>query len=270
MRKFVVISVNENPEYVFYIPLVVWAWRKLGWTPIVITVNVPVYIQELWDTWIDKESEYHHFIQIDFHHQYGYKSETISQVARLYAACDIYIYKNDYIMTSDADMLPLSDYWKFNPKNITVWGHDLTEYEHMPICYIGMMATRWREVMGLVSPDHNAMLKRDLDVMPNAKSEDQVKRWVVDQDLITARINEVQFEKEFIHRGVYSNGYPIGRVDRSAWNLFQNELIDCHMPRVLSNPGGFSQITQILMRVWPTEDFNWFAKYTEEFTKLVK
>lgn len=276
MRKFVVISVNENPEYQFYIPLVMWAWRHFGWEPIIQCVNVDTRVVKLWFDVFDKlhegitaEMKFHYSMKgMDFTVPPGYRSDTVAQTARLYAAC--VIHNDDYIMTSDADMLPLSDYWKFDPEKITVWGHDLTGYQHMPICYIGMKSSRWREVMGIVNNDHNAILKRDLDVIPNAKSEDQVKRWVVDQDLITERINNVQFDKEFVHRGVYSNGYPVGRIDRSAWEISYGSNIDCHMPRVLNNPGGFSQIAQVLMRVWPSEDFNWFAKYTEEFFKLVK
>lgn len=258
MRKFVVISVNENPEYIFYIPLVTWAWKKLGWIPIVQIVNTirtPLIIKDE--------------ITMNFNQQAGYRSETVAQMARLYAACGNFE-MNDYIMTSDVDMLPLSDYWKFDPDKITVWGHDLTGYQHMPICYIGMKVSRWIEVMGLTSTNYNHMLQRDLDSMPNAKSEDQVKRWVVDQDLITERINAVQFEKEFIHRGVYENGYPIGRVDRSAWTLKHDTFIDCHMPRVLNASMEKAKLLNLILKVWPEEDFRWFDKYSEQFSSLIK
>lgn len=267
MRKFVVISVNENPEYLFYVPLVVWAWRKLGWEPLMFKTFVMQgdkwqELKRLWEQTGDI------FLQPTIKFIEGYDSSTQAQISRLYAAC---VKPFDYIMTSDVDMLPLSDYWKFDPEKITVWGHDLTGYQHMPICYIGMKGARWIEVMGLTSDDFSSLMKRDLDNMPNAKSEDQVKRWVVDQDLITERINAVQFEKEFVHRGVYENGYPIGRVDRSAWKIDLEVNIDCHLPR-----GGYSdwtsqmKIMDVLYTNFPDENFSWVTQYITAFKNLIK
>lgn len=266
MTKCVVISVNENEQYLFYLPLVVWAWRKIGWEPIVLVsgtekqslpfllaVNRSVHSHELWKVGPIE----------------GYGSDTIAQVSRLYAAC-LYGHKDDYLMTSDVDMLPLSDYWKFDPEKITVWGHDLTNFQHIPICYVGMKRTRWVEVMGLSSHLYNLMMKRDLDAMPNAKSEDSVKRWVVDQDLITDRINSVAFVKHFEPRGTLPTGYPIGRVDRSSWSLDHPQFIDCHMLRdIWSNPEHLARTMLLLYKVWPEENFSWFLEYVEEFKKLI-
>ena len=264
MTKFVVISVNENPQYLFYLPLTIWAWRKFGWTPIVMCSG-PQGIHFLAAIKHSLNPDMWRVGPID-----GYGTDTTAQVSRLYAAC-LYGPDNDYLMTSDVDMLPLSDYWKFDPEKITVWGHDLTGFQHMPICYIGMKRTRWIEVMGLYSHRYNELIKRDLDDMPNAKSSDSVKRWVVDQDLITDRINSVTFEKDFVARGTLPNGYPVGRVDRSAWIMEHPQMIDCHMLRdIYSNPDHLAKTMLLLYKVWPDEDFTWFTDYVKEFNILCK
>ncbi len=266
MKRYIVLSVNDNPEYLFYLPLTVWAWRKFGWEPIIFKVKSQgrtiqdSLIYNLAYSKIDSVRYFYTSNSIE------YPSEMIAQISRLYAACTDQI---GYLMTGDVDMLPLSDYWKFDPKQITVWGRDLTDY-HYPICYIGMPTYKWMEVMNITSPMYSDLIKRDLDSMPNAKSEDQVKRWVVDQDLITERLNNCGLPITRIDRGMYPNGYPIGRIDRSAWTLEHDQLIDCHMPRgIYSNQSRMDEMMGLLEKIWPNEDFGWFVDYKYQFKKLI-
>jgi len=167
-------------------------------------------------------------------------------------------------------MMSLRNYWDFNPKKITIWGHDLTSFQQMPICYLGMTVDRWREVMGLPHADIQSLMKRDLDEMPDAgENGNKIDRWCTDQRLITQRINAVQFEKEFVNRGMLTNGYPVGRIDRSAWNPNLTPLIDCHLPHdIYTNVDCFAKVYRMLCQVFPNERFEWFTKYTEEFKKI--
>ena len=34
-EKYIVLSTNWNPDYLYYTPIVCWAWERFGWTPIV-------------------------------------------------------------------------------------------------------------------------------------------------------------------------------------------------------------------------------------------
>jgi hypothetical protein len=265
MKRYIVLGVNENPKYLYYLPLVTWGWYKLGWLPIIFHPswnhqydqverlafrNIPIYCQE--------EGKIAPINKID-----GYKSETISQVSRLYGACQI----NDaYLMTSDVDMLPLSDYWFANIGLIDCYGRDLTDY-HYPICYIGMESYLWRKVMWI--PDHpgyptipmNTFLERDL--------RHQKNMWGLDQDLITERLVKYQINR--IDRGTDKRtGYPLGRVDRSNWRLDHDQLIDAHLPHdILTNDKSFHKVMELLHTVWPKEDFKWFTQYHKEFKKLL-
>lgn len=264
MKKHIVLSVNSNPDYLYYTPLVCWAWRQFGWEPIIF------YEGQFLDTTILSQA----YSVATFHRLKpapGYRSDTITQVSRLYAGC----VADGYLMTGDIDMIPLSDYWHppANENAITIWGHDLTGYTHYPICYIGMSAEQWRAVMGLVDNNFNGLIFRDLERMPDAKNPDFYKYWFTDQELITQRINETQFEKIFIHRTQYPNGFATGRVDRGAWSLDHKQLIDCHALRDMykgSDTGAMNlaKTMRLLYRVWPQEDFTWFRDYTLEFRKL--
>lgn len=261
MKRYVVFSVNENPQYLFYLPIVIWAWRKFDWIPVVMHRGPKDELFYL----MMRTCKFPGIVGLS--EMEGYRSDTIAQVSRLYAACAIR--EKSYIMTSDADMLPLKDYWNPTEDEITVYGHDLTGYGHYPICYIGMSRDKWKEVMLLDSDDWNEMILRDLDAMGQAKSEDSVKRWVTDQDLITMRLGH--FRKTMINRGVLANGYAYGRVDRSAWSPDHPELIDCHMLRdIYSNPDNLGRTLLLLNKVWPKEDFKWFVNYVELFNKVLK
>src|SRR5688572_28803620 len=213
MKKHIILSVNDNPDYLFHVPLTVWAWRKLGWEPIVFFAGLddqpPLF-----------ELAFHQGLELHEGHKAflinGFKSETIAQVSRLYGAC----VADGYIMTGDIDMLPLSDYWQPDFNKLTVWGRDLTDY-HYPICYIGAPSETWREIMDIPSSDYNALIKQDL--------RQQQNMWVLDQDIITERINNSGFIPFRKDRGTDKRtGYPIGRIDRSHWTLEHKEYIDCH------------------------------------------
>lgn len=264
MKKFIVISINDNPEYLFYLPLCCWAWRQIGWIPVVMYVGkeTPTYLL------VNKWAKFPGTIVLNPDAFPDYLTETIAQVSRLYASCN-HIPTNDYVMTGDIDMIPLSDYWKFDPDKISVWGHDLTNFQHYPICYIGMKVNRWAEVMKTGGNIYSSILK-DLGKHPYSnKTAEKEKRWVVDQDIITERLNGLQ--KDSYSRGVYDNGYPIGRVDRSAWNFKHERFIDCHLPRnIYEGSKGIAEVATLMASIWPDQRFEWIMKYTNEFNKTLE
>jgi len=188
-------------------------------------------------------------------------------------------------MTGDADMLPLSDYWKHevDDDRITVYGHDLTGFTHYPICYIAMNSANWANVMNISGKDYNAFIERDLKTTPQALSGEFEKFWFTDQDLITERLQGKQIT--FVNRGQYPNGYAKGRIDRGIWNVNHEQYIDCHMHRDLFKHFYNHNIPQdqrelyskkwyehmdMLEKIWPNEDFEWLIDYTVKYAKLVQ
>lgn len=261
MKKYVILSVNDNTDYLFHVPLVVWAWRYFGWEPVIFYKGENKSLAN----WVfigvtTAVMEYKVLSNMN-----GYQSETITQVSRLYGAC----VADGYLMTSDVDMLPLSDYWKPDMDKLTVWGRDLTDY-HYPICYIGAPSAIWKDVMNIYNDDYNTAIHDALDDLPQAKSTDKVKRWVTDQDLVTERINNSSYVPHRIDRGTDKRtGYPIGRVDRSNWTLDHRQFIDAHLFHGTHNDEQkFKKTIELLHTVWPKEDFKWWINYVKEFRKL--
>lgn len=274
MKKFAILAVNNNPDFFYYLPLTKWTWEKIGWEIKVLYQRddtIPTQTKELEQLMIDTIGI--NFIPHVIQPIPGYRSDTITQISRLYAALLPEINPEDYIMTIDADMLALSDAWQFDPDDITLWNHDLTGYSEIPMCYCGMRKMRWIEVIGCTGTIQDR-IKYDLDQMPNAKeSAPWEQRWSVDQQLLTKRIRDTQFKKTFIPRGQYSNGYAAYRIDRGDWRLDHDQFIDAHLLRDCykkSDLGiaNFAKVMTLLYKIWPNENFDWMVTYTKEFQRL--
>jgi len=132
-----------------------------------------------------------------------------------------------------------------------------------------MTVYRWMKVMQMTGCDYDGHISRDFKIFTQAMSTNKIIRWVTDQDIITSRLKP--FHPTVINRGTASNGYPRGRVDRSAWSLNHKEFIDAHLYHGAWRKGNdwmFENIMQLLHRVWPKEDFSWFVEYTRKFREV--
>lgn len=272
MNRYVILSVNSDPQYLYYIRLARWAWYRIGWIPVI------MYRGEYHSDIALLATNNFDGLYVDIKPIPGYRDDTVTQVSRLYAGHLKHIEPNDLIMTGDVDLIPLSDHWQPDPEKITLYGHDLADYKHYPICYIAMAKSKWIQVMGLSGESIKASIKRDLDTMPQAKDPDFYKYWFTDQDLITQRINATQFERVMVDRGKYRNGLAVGRVDRGIWSIDLDKFIDAHLHRDLykafHNP--YHPDYRLFQKKWvehftmlnllfPQEDWSEFTNYTKAF-----
>jgi hypothetical protein len=213
--RYVILSSDDNEKYTVYKNLVDLMWRTFGWEP----------------KWIEP---------FNFP---GFTSATRAQVTRLYAACECKA--TDYLMTSDADMLPLSDYWyPAKDDKMTCWGRDLTDY-HYPICYIGASAEKWVEVMK-IDPFKFVPLNALQDM--NDPKMRRTTPWCLDQDIVTNKILKHGIHNIIsVERGIDKRtGYPVGRVDRSNWRLDHTQFIDAHLPHdITTNRKSFNNVQEL-------------------------
>lgn len=212
IERTVVLSTNDNPDYLNYLKWCQLAWNKIGWKTVCFYLgsNPP------------KSTPENQIIDIS-NFAVGYRPETRVQCVRLLAGNYI---DHGLIITGDVDMLPVQNYWNPDPDQITVYGYDLTGKSEIPMCYVAMNSAKWRKIF----PEQS--LNDLLDKLPNAKSDDWNKWWSVDQKVLTKRLLAHGVDK-FIDRG-FDGGLARGRVDRYDWNGTLNkpgEKIDAHMPR---------------------------------------
>lgn len=208
----VILSSNDNGDYLSYLPYVQKAWNLLGWN------TLTFYLGEK-----EIESTEENKIVKIFPSSL-YRNETIVQVHRLLASKFV----RGMIMTGDVDMIPLANYWNPDPKRITCYGYDLTGRSQYPICYIAMNAEDWDSLI----PEEN--ISDLLSKYQNAKESDFYKWWGVDQEIMTQRLKKFASESIVsIERG-FTNGLAKGRIDRNQWEttiMNDDVKIDAHMVR---------------------------------------
>lgn len=225
MKKYIVISSNSNPDYYFYAKYQEKAWNKLGWNIcVMVTDDVNPLDLEL----SNPDSVIIHLPQIP-----GLRRETVAQASRLYAAN--YLPLDSLIMTCDMDLIPLSDYWHPNPDEITVYGHDLTDFSYYPMGYVAMTGAKWKEKMKCTYNTTEDLLRDASETIVKgvqiAYASDWEKWWNFDWQLLTNRLKPFQAEITFINRGRRLTGtYAYGRVDRGdSMKIPPGEtLIDAH------------------------------------------
>lgn len=223
MKKYVVVSSNNNPDYLFYAPYMEKAWNHLGWELcVIITHDVNP---------ADLNLKNPDTIIVQLPNIPGLRQETIAQAGRLYAAN--YLNRDALYMTSDMDLLPLQGYWKPDPNNITVYGHDLTWHSYYPMGYIAMTGHNWAKYMNCTMNTASDM-ERDCKETQIAYSEKWEDWWNVDWNLITLRLSPFKDKITFIERGqvqIANATLAKGRIDRYNWKATQEgntEFIDAH------------------------------------------
>lgn len=233
MKKIVVISSNNNPDYFFYAKYQEKAWNKLGWQLcIMITHDVnpkhlalPSYFQP---------SDKLPTIIIQLPELPELRTATVAQAGRLYAAN--YLPEDALMMTCDMDLLPLSDYWHPSEFDVTVYGHDLTWRSFYPMGYIAMTGNRWKKYMNLTGLTDSDIMRDAKDAaLPHSPLSDNWDQWWnYDWSLITQRLKPFESIIKFIDRGqidIAGATLAKGRIDRHNWQLTQNQaepFIDAH------------------------------------------
>ena len=226
MQKIVIVSTNNNPDYMFYAPYQERAWNKLGWT-LCIMCTKDVNVLELNLT--KPES-----IIIQLPELPKLRTQTIAQVGRLYAAN--YLSHDAMIMTCDIDLIPLSDYWHPQEKDVTVYGHDLTWFSFYPMGYIAMTGHNWKKYMNLTGLTKEDMLRdaNDRSISHSPFGEKWEEWWDYDWDLVTTRLKPFEKEIKFINRGqvdIAGATLAKGRIDRYNIEATRNQhehFIDMH------------------------------------------
>lgn len=220
MERVVVISSNNNPDYLFYAPYVVKAWHTLKWK-VAIMLTADTSIKSIEGCGCD------YIIQLPEIPEL--RTETIAQAGRLYAAN--YLPKDALIMTSDMDLLPLTDYWNPDPKNITVYGHDLTDYTFFPMGYTAMTAENWTKNLELTG-DTKEDLIRGAKETGLPYQPDWEQWWNHDWRLLTNKLTGKDITH--IYRGRRTNScFAYGRVDRGdSMQIPSEPLIDAHCENI--------------------------------------
>lgn len=241
--KYAILSTDANPSYYELLPLVCHSWQKLGYTPIVIFVNVPEEVRGEIMNACPVGSIFRLYESVE-----GVKDSTIAQLMRLWPLIDN---DDDVIITADADMVIARDIFTHDVSQgqIVSYGYDLTGRSEIPICYVKATAGKWRELMG------------EFAIPEKAYSERWEDYWSTDQQLLTQRAHQYGMGRiTFIDRGNQNkHGLPTGRWDRHDWAHIPDSIIDVHMKR-----NDFDAQLQVFERLWPNDDCSFLIEFNKK------
>jgi len=267
-----VISTDYNDKYLWYLPLTVWAWNKIGYDVICFVPNMAFKEESPKLDLINKICDE----QMLMVKNYAFKAEehkaaTYCQVSRLLACC-IDLPEQEQLVVSDIDMLFFpKDYIK--PASwaiIDIYGIDLVPANQFPMCYLSGTVQTWRALWG-----KQKTYQEYLDEIVGAIECQDFRgcQWSLDQDLIHRLITNSETVDYVGHnRTNGQNQFSTKRYDRDDAYILERlnpDTIDFHMCRPGFEEKNFNIILTILKYHYPLDDFTWLINYTNEYKKLL-
>lgn len=263
MRPIAILSTNNNPAYLFALPMVVQSWHIQGWDTEVICCSVPPPVIQLLEFYSPASANYTAVKNMNYS---SVNKALFTQCVRLYWPVDK-IAQNRYCVLGDADMFIGSSFLNRDFDKVNVFGHDLTGYSQIPMCYVGANIQNWKIIMG-----EQGMAQ---DLLQYAKPESNVfyESWGADQDILTGKLRRYGFSRiNFINRGTdpANAGLPLGRLDRHNWQYPKTEVHDCHLLRPAYDEENYNKLYAMAQHIYKREDWAWLPAYYREFKKLLQ
>lgn len=271
-----IISTTYDDKYLFFLPLVTFAWNKLGVDVIcfvprnvyskdvgynIITINKVSLINKVIDD--NKLSCIFYTFETPEH-----KEATYAQCSRLYAAC-LDLPEDEILVTGDVDMavfkVPEYEYgFEF-----TVTGDDLVPVGQYPMCYVSAKVKDWRNAFDL----HSKTYQEKLDELLSSVECENMRGnyWSADQEQLYNKII-ISDSMCTVARTNGQNQFATKRYDRDDAYLLDRlslDTIDYHMPRPGYEENNFNQIMTVLNFHYPGEDFTWLKEYRDKYVSLL-
>jgi hypothetical protein len=240
-RRAVVVASDRNWDYTFYMPLTCLFWQRyVGVEPLVLLVGSD-------EEWMDCPSarvalettrELVRPQIVFLKSQPTLEDCTLAQAARLFAAA--FVPQSTYLLTSDMDMWPLSRHalYRNGERPVHLFSADAYGRHQFPLCYVGMPAGLWREVLGISRTESvgSQIARIYFDKWGDLKG-DRNKAWDWDEKWFTSKLHAwpgYPDRCQFINRPGSRAGLMSGRVDRANWvwnGPDEPGLIDAHLLR---------------------------------------
>lgn len=280
MRPIIVMGVNTSrasgtSDYEFSAVLAVETWRHVvGFESFLLLDGV----EEDWRAWARSSYVLDVILRRNIQFRFigkingGYPSCVASQHARSHAAV-FHELSDRYLITSDADMLPLQRSFFDSidtERPMTFWCANAYGYQKHCFCYIGGTAAAWRHVMSLTPDgDLRGHLQRTFDSDLRWRL-DQVAAeavwgiaWDSDEQILAERLRRTSWYPKncrMIERTIdHSN-----RIDRGMWpdtpDLFGK--IDSHILRPAHNDQNWPKIRRLIAAVAPAA-----LEFVDEFRR---
>ncbi|CAF0762906.1 unnamed protein product [Brachionus calyciflorus] len=239
-ENYVLLATNIDEEnklfYFFYLPIVVESWRRLGFEPVILVISSKEdnlddlknvknatritlkYLKKLNTSLVLVKSE----------KKFGVMT---SMISRLFVGAIDFLKDEDFIITSDSDLIPIKkSYYEINDREaVCVWNafccgqfkHLNRTFNMYPMGHIGMKKKHWRGVIELnstleINTKAVADLLRASFDQSVVKEDKQIARgdrtWYADQVILSSKIEIYVNDKS--KAKISKKNYQGTRLDR--------------------------------------------------------
>lgn len=245
-NKYVELSA-ASINYIAYLPVVVKAWKRIGFCSIVILLyhNLTkqiLYVQEKLRNEGSDIILLHMKVNISLHYT--------SKIARIFGFIINKEYLNtDYFILSDSDMIPVSSsfYKDLNYNKLTIKSVDINGYGYgmnkgrWAICYMVASKYIWKDILknDIISKNNIINIINRVTEHEILKGESYFENFqYIDEVYMRDRIKEWKYfnSNVLFHKRNYKNT----RIDRSQWPkdillMNKSSIIDIHLPKLNIN-----------------------------------
>lgn len=259
-----IISSTYSDKYLFFLPITIWCWNKLGVECIIFLPKSRTSEQFLLvDRTIRQEFLMHYYPY--FFECPEHKEATYAQCSRLYVA-SLELLEDEILIVSDVDMANFK-IPPFEANVFTIFGSDLVPPHQVPMCYISAQVKEWRTHF-----NKGRDLKKCLDdLLGHIECESFVGNyWGKDQETAYSSLNYASVN--FIPRARSGTQFASNRLDRDDAYLLDRlspDIIDYHMPRPGYENAAFEQILTVLKYFYPNDNFQWLIDYRLTYLNLL-
>ena len=281
---------DENYNYVFYVPLTILSWRRIGYGTILL-------ISGSKQDWLNQpvlKAVYMYAVKLNASVTFlDSKPENrimISQVSRLFAASLLQdkLHETDFLIISDIDLWPLNaDMYVMNTGNEILslnsdccgtFEHNGKRYTMLPMANVGANLTTWLNIIGsdrTLPTNAEDILKYFENefgsVSRNAVVKGENFGWYQDQRMLSILVQQWidRNDPSLVQRVPRNVG--MDRVDRAWWNA--NSIVNKTDAHLLENAYDYKvwfRLTPLLRQMYG-ENSNAFSlcmRYFEDFQKV--
>lgn len=267
-----IISTTFDDNYLFFLPITVWSWNKLGVDVICFMPSKDFNDKKLTSRFslaLSASSSYakNTLGSIEFFECPENKEATYAQCSRLYAGALQNIPDDEILVTSDIDMA----LFEIPPHSLiddfTIFGSDLVPNSQYPMCYISATKRIWNDYFNVGQKTVQECLDEllgDIDC-ENMRGN----YWGKDQETAYDKISGTPLV-ELVERAKHGTQFATKRLDRDDAFLLERDMtdiIDFHMPR----PGydHIEKIIKVFETKYPFDDFTWMIEYANAYKQLI-
>lgn len=290
----VVLACDVNPSYAFTIPIACLAWSVRGYRPLLLLVGEP-------SEWLDVRHlrlAVHRAREVGAEIYWlgnfsGSRSSTAAQCSRIFAASAPGIADDDFLTTSDVDMLPVGPWvggGVDEKKALHLWYSNAyagSSYVHFPMCFVGAKAKVWREIAGCLAHGERAggfrpiALVEALEECLQSAPQDNDGAWNHDERWLGNRIEKWALTSERLSIQEIPRTFVEGewRIDRSTWMDDVGGMLgtlagvaDAHLPRPCfmadwdaAAPNRWSSVRPLFELLFSGEHMKWVDDYRAEW-----